>query len=499
MAAVSDAAVRLTEPRPPLGLVVGLCRELRERSVRYCHWKSNEAIDKSANGENDLDLLIDRSSADEFAAILHRHGFKPAHLPPSKRLPGVADWYGLDLASERLVHVHAHYQLIVGDDMTKNVRLPMERAYLDSVYAGALFDLPSAEMELVVFVVRMMLKHTSVDATLMAQGSLSSSERRELAWLEERVDEAVVAEIVAGSLPYIGAELFAECRAVIHHGVGARRRAKAAAQLDRALAEHARSAPLTDARRKVVRRFRFAFVRKVLRRRTRKRLDVGGALIGVVGGDGSGKSSVVATLSRGLGRDLDVRRFHLGKPPRPPVSRVLRSAMRGGRLVGLFRSTRATPAATGEGADYPGNAWALWHLLNARDRAATYGEARRFATGGGIAVCDRYPMAEIAMDGARLSSVSTMPGAGRFARWAGEQEAACYRSIVEPDLLLVLRVDPAVAVARRPEQDSEFVRERNQQVFDADWGASPRRLVIDAGQPIEVVLATVRNAVWSVL
>ena len=60
------------EPRWPtasdgLPLIKELCTRLRENRIEYCHWKSNAALHLSANGENDLDLLINRRQADKFS------------------------------------------------------------------------------------------------------------------------------------------------------------------------------------------------------------------------------------------------------------------------------------------------------------------------------------------------------------------------------------------------------------------------------------------------
>ena len=71
-----------------LDLVVRLCRGLTDERIRYCHWKSNEAIARSASGDNDLDLLVDRADADRFGAVLHRLGFKQAHPTPRGRCRG---------------------------------------------------------------------------------------------------------------------------------------------------------------------------------------------------------------------------------------------------------------------------------------------------------------------------------------------------------------------------------------------------------------------------
>ena len=52
-----------------LKIVEDLCGALAEEKVDYCHWKSNEALDRSASGDNDLDLLIGRAPA-EFGKLM---------------------------------------------------------------------------------------------------------------------------------------------------------------------------------------------------------------------------------------------------------------------------------------------------------------------------------------------------------------------------------------------------------------------------------------------
>lgn len=484
-----------TTDRPPVEIVETLCRELADAGIRYCHWKSNDALDRSASGENDLDLLVHRDDANRFAEILLRCGFKPAELPTNLRLPGISDWYGRDPAVARLVHAHIHYQLLLGDDMTKNVHLPLEGAYLDGSVRDGLFMVPPRSLELIVFVIRMMLKHSSWDAILTAQGGLSRSERRELGFLTEQSDPDEVVRLLGEHLPFIDAELFHRCRRAVEPGGARRRRVRTARELQQALATHGRLSPSVDTATKVVRRFRYAFVRKVLRRRSHKRLIAGGRLVAIVGGDGSGKSSSVRAVVTRLGHDLDVRTFHLGKPPRSLLAHLIRTPMRAGRLFGAFSSTRL-PADATVARSCPGTAWLVWHALNARDRRRNYARARRFATGGGIAVCDRYPLAQLTlMDGSRVAHLAGIDGLGPLARRLAGYEQRCYADILLPDLVLVMSVDPEVAVARRPEQDHAFVRERNREVRSIDWSALPVR-TIDALRPHDEVLEQVCAAVW---
>jgi hypothetical protein len=203
----------------------------------------------------------------------------------------------------------------------------------------------------------------------------------------------------------------------------------------------------------------------------------------------------VRELKRRLGRDLDVRSFHLGKPRRSLLSHAFRTPVRAARLLGAFASTRL-PADATVGAPCPGTVWLLWHALNGRDRRREYTRARRFATEGGIAICDRFPIAQLSlMDGSRVRHLTDVDDLGPIARRIARYEERCYDEILAPDLLLVMSVDPEVAVARRPEQDASFVRERNREIRSIDWSALPAK-VVDASRPLDQVLADVCATVW---
>jgi thymidylate kinase len=485
--------------RPALDLVVELCSELDSAGISWCHWKSNEALDRSASGENDLDLLVRRRDAQRFEEALERLGFKVALVPPVKELPGVFHAYGLDPASGGFVHVHAHYQLVLGDDMTKNYRIPVEEAYLESVVRSGIFPIPSAEWELAVFVIRMLLKHATWDAALSLQGRLSSSERREFDDLTARADLDLVRAIVLEHLPFIDEALWDRCLRSLRPGTSAVFRARTAGRLQRTLAGCARRPHLVDLGLKLWRRGVLGASRYVLRRRTPKRLEGGGALIAVVGGDGAGKSSAVDGLAAWLSTGFQTTRVHLGKPPRSLTTLVFKGAMWLGRGLGLFANTRiaAHDMPTDDPGLFPGYAWLIWHLCTARDRLHEYVRARRIATNGGLVICDRFPLPQLRfMDGSRTAWLRGAPHLGWLARRLVDRERRYYERIMPPDVLLVLRVDPDTAVRRRTDEDEAFVRPRSEEVWRVDWSGTPAH-VVDAGRPKERVLAELRSVVWS--
>ena len=98
----------------------------------------------------------------------------------------------------------------------------------------------------------------------------------------------------------------------------------------------------------------------------------------------------------------------------------------------------------------------------------------------------------------RARCVSPGSSAGLSLAGSRRSRPRCYRAIDRPDLLVVLRVDPDLAVARRPEQDADFVRRRAAEVWDHDWSRT-EAVVVDASLPQEDVIDAVHAAIWHAL
>jgi thymidylate kinase len=471
---------------PALALVSRLCDALETEAVGYCHWKSTTALERSARGENDLDLLVRRADGPRFIRILHELGFKEARLPAGGAPPGVLSYWGYDAEADRFVHVHAHYQLVLGHDRTKNYRLPIEGAFLGSAIRSGPFRIPRPELEFVVLVVRMVLKHGTWDAILSGEGTLPASARRELDALSSKTQESLVHEVLRAHLPGVDPDLFSECLGSLRPGESPWRRVRTARRLGRQLRPYGRRPRLPDAIGRGRGRLARALRRRLRGRHLKKRLVTGGALIAVVGGDGAGKSTAVAGLYEWLAREFDVTRVHLGKPPRSWATRAVRAVLKAARTD----PQRAKPRGSGR------YSLRLLEVCVARDRYRAYRKAYRQAAEGGLVICDRFPLAGVdRMDAPRAERMTDPTRASRFGRSLARLERSYYRAIAPPDVLLVLCLDPEIAVRRKPEEDPALVRSRSREIWEFDWGGTGAH-VVDASQPAERVLAELKSVAW---
>ncbi|MBI3174640.1 MAG: hypothetical protein HYZ25_13030 [Chloroflexi bacterium] len=475
-----------------LELVARLAHVLADERIEYCHWKSNAYLDRSASGENDLDLLIGRSHGERFVGILLRLGFKETFAPHEAALPGVRDFYGYDMPTGRWVHVHAHFQLILGNDLSKNYRLPLEREYLASSSQGNLFRLPAPEFELLVLVIRMVLKHSTWDSILMRHGSLTKTERRELEVLSTEENLAKMGALLP-LVPGLDRSLFDLCLRSLRPGCPPWTRVRAGERLQALLRAWARYPHTVDVLLKLIRRVTQPFARRVLRIRPKNRLVNGGLFVAVVGGDGAGKTTLIDAVNAWLSAKFKVKTFHMGKPAWSLTTVLLRGLLKVGTLLRLYSFEGDTYE---QSAGPHGLPWFIRAVCTARDRSLTYQQARRFSSSGGLALCDRYSFPGFMhMDGPQCEGAVQSERVTGLRKFLIEQEKNFYQHIPPPDLLIVLKLDPEIAIQRKTEETALSVRARSTEVWGLDWDAVSGH-IIDASRPRDEVLAQVQALLW---
>lgn len=489
----------MVEKRSASDLVTRLCTTLNDEKINYCHWKSNAALDRSASGENDLDLLVSRIDAHRLIEILVQHKFIEAISSKSEQLPGTRDFYGYDDKVDRIIHAHVHFQLVLGNDLSKNYRIPIEQPFLRSATQDELFKIPAPEFEMAIFVIRMVLKHSTLDAIMMRHGALSDSERHELIYLQTRTSAAKVSVVFEQDLPYIDRDLYQACLQSIQPGCSFWGRITAGQRLQQKLRSCARRSPAEDVFLKFSQRIILPIKSRLHMHMPKKSMVNGGLLVAIVGGDGSGKTTAINGLYSRLCEEFEITKFHMGKPSWSWMTTMIRSIIKIGRIFGLypFAKEGSEYAINTNSPIFPGYPWLIREVCTARDRFLTYVTARRLATNGGLVICDRYPLAEVKiMDGPQVERLTRGLKSNRFIRSLAGLENKYYDQITLPDLLIVLRVAPEISVQRKSDETVDSVRSRAGEIWKVDWSKTPAH-IIDASKSKTEVLSDMMSLIWS--
>ena len=455
------AAVRAGEP---LELIERLAGTLADAGVRYCQWKGHFKRQRWSRGAGDIDLLLARDSSAAFETVLTELGFKLALSPAALQVPSVLSYIGCDAATGRLVHLHVHYRLVIGNAWRTTYQVPLERAALDSALTAAtLFPIPSPQIELVLFVLRQVARGSLRDG-VRAPRWLARA-REELVYLEERAHPADVREVLERHLSAIDADFFQRALDSLRRPGASWRHAALQRELHRRMHAHARPAPSLA---------RFT--------RSRKQLATGGAIIALAGADGAGKSTCARELVAWLSPQFATAHAHLGRPPRSVLTLIAGAAL---KVAQVFERWLPAPARYAD---------QLRYIATARDRFHLYQKIQRAARQGTLVVCERYPVAEDEAFSGPAIPRSLPPGEASPRLVAFER--GYYEQMLPPDFLIVLQVDPVTAVRRKTTEPADYVRERAHAAKAIDW-SSTRAHRIDAVQPLADVLAEVKAWVWS--
>ncbi len=419
--------------------------------VRYCHWKSTQHLPDTLLGLTDIDVLVDARMAGLAEQLLVDNGFTRFDTVPLRAYPGITDYACLD-DSGTWVHVHLHYQLVLGDRWVKAYWLPAYPVLEGSRYSDQFGSyVIEGHDELYLLCARMALKFRRP----------FSDEKvwEELEFVRERARTSSRTE--SGFPPML--PILDELARCAHQSPIASRKAlnRLAKGARRALASTRRLNRSRFVMYSLLRqayRYWVEFKRRILRRYDsgRRRLRTGGAIIAFIGIDGSGKSSAVRRMEALFARQMNVERVFLGNGRsgaswyRKVFFAVLgtRAKLKGHRALNEDRDK-------GRRTKVPWY-YAAWMLLANFDKHRNLRRAVAAKANGSLVLSDRWPQGQVpgACDGPRLYGLPALKGLARMAA-AREEQLLRRATAVKPDLIVRLVVSPEAAHSRKPTELTE--------------------------------------------
>ena len=482
-----------------------LLNEFHRQRVDYCYWKSSRRLHAVLVGEGDVDLLVARNDQHRAQAILIGLDFKLFPSVADRDHPATLTFLGYDERGGQLIHIHVHVQLIVGERLLKNYRIPWEDVLLTRAILHPTLPIRILEpaSEAVLLVVRACLELRRLDLmTLYVWQATTRKFALDRAELAARVDRTTLRELAAELLGEDLAELVSDA----FYG---ERPPETQARLRRCMRKHCaayRSYNNVEARaRNAARALHWVaggLNKHVLRapRPWNRRLPGGGCLVAMIGVDGSGKSTSVTTIRAWLGSKVDVVPIYFGTGDGRP-SLFLRPFKLAMPLIMRVLKSKPKCASHGMASGRPtGLAYSLllmvWAVAVAVDKRKKLAAAQRGINRGLIVIADRYPQNQILgfNDGPLLNRLTVVP------RWLRRFEDTVYALArrLSPDLVIKLVVTPETAAKREPEMDPAVIRKRVAALQRLEFPGA-RVACVDAEQPLAEVIRAVKHEIWRLI
>ncbi|KZZ10312.1 hypothetical protein A3749_11395, partial [Oleiphilus sp. HI0078] len=302
-----------------LKIVEKIIEDFDQNEIKFCHWKSNQRLVEACSGVGDLDILFDRTEYHEVTSILTKCGFKRLESHIDRQFPGVEDYVGFDQSSGKLVHLQAHFSLVTGQPLVKNYRFSIERLLLDNliIHTDTGMYVPRPEIEAFIHVYRTFIK-TGLNKVVRRKlfKSLSSKAKDELEYLLSQVDENAKENLFKRVFPNLSYERYLEAEKAMLSGVGYSDWVSVRRKVIKDLEVYERRSKFRTVVTWFIRRIFLLFCQKVLKSSPKRKLSSGGLGVAIVGSDGAGKSTANKKLRAWLGEYIELRYFHMGKPPK---------------------------------------------------------------------------------------------------------------------------------------------------------------------------------------
>ena len=396
----------------PLSICTTFFSHLKAVNVRYCHWKSNSHLAEALAGQTDLDVLIAQESRGLFETALLKYKFKKLISPPEKQFPGMEDYIGFDKDTGKLIHLHVHYKLIMGQKYIKNHHLPLENIILENLRELNGVFVPIAELELLILIIRanMKLGFSTITKSYIRTATLDYPEDilGEIRLLNQDCCKDILKSQFS-ALRSLGLKeelFFAFIDDVQNDGLTRKSILAIRSHIFQTLKPYCRYGPVVSRWRAASVGFKkIRYIRKIFPA-TKKTMATGGKVFALIGSDGSGKSSLNEELVKWMSWKVAVKKYYFGIPKGRIIIKYLsRISQIFNRLakVNLGRIITTIILKTSKRIS------AIRWLIIARERLRFYEDSKNIIKSGVVGFADRYPLAEFQsmgspMDGPRIAS-----------------------------------------------------------------------------------------------
>lgn len=471
-----------------------LIETLDKEDISSCHWKSNLLLNEALGGYDDLDLLVGREDIMKFEMAIFSLGFKEASNQ-NIAFSSVKHFYGFDIKSGNILHLHVYYQIKTGPSWTKSMRFDFEEYFLKNLMTHESgMKVPEKHIEFVLFILRIMMKYSKVNEYILVEKE-NKRTPREIEYLLNGMDRNKLDLFLELYFPEISQEQLMEYVEIIKEGTFFKRFISANT-LKYKLSRYRRQGVLDEGFENI-RQFSYRVLNK-LHFKQKKKLHSAGTMIIIAGLDATGKTTITTELNEWLGKNLTVSRVHFGKPPSTVLTFPINMAI---KLMRKKSSNSILRSSVKNEQSAKSMLYIIRQVTLAYDRQALIKKQWQKTSNAEIVLCDRYKSEDFGvMDSKRLNPDSYTG----FKKRLAQIENKLYNTMPEPDILFYLNVPVEVAVKRNEErikegkESEEFIRIRHKENKDLVYRAR-LNYKIDTDREYNQVIQDIKSKIWSMI
>ena len=503
----------ITTKETILPTVAKFLATLHESELVYCHWKSNDCLHEALMGSGDLDILFDNKDIDTIRKVAEANGFIEFTTAPCQSYPFIHDFIAIDPSQGRIIHIHAHFQLTIGEARVKSYIAPWASHVLNNRVFDQVLGVYHAHPcdEAIMLIVRAALKTQALPLTIFWRRKLNKNElsqaSRELNYL---LAQTSLPEILERAPIFLGESSVTALQEVCLNGLSVSLLNSFLNDVHVEAHKWRRHGPwkqlikiyLHDAIHFMLRINRKLELFDIPMRRT---LPKEGIVVAIVGVDGTGKSSQARDVTKELRKKIDVAHVYMGTGKgqanliRKPLI-IFRNWI-GQKQRGTLFPIGKMPANQNNKPNNQRNfARRIWIIIWAASvLIERWQKIKRVVTAkkrGFVVVCDRYPQNTVAgyNDGPLLND----PGAcKKKCSLLSRLESNFYKTLevsYPPDLVIRLYAEPDIIKSRRPEMTVSEIRKKQNDIMSVDFHSSTLNICSDNSFP--QVNRTVVAAIW---
>lgn len=475
-------------------------QKFKENNIRYCHWKSNEHLLEGLDGITDLDVLIDRFNYNRVVEILMDLGYKTGDTIFYLDYSSIADYIGFDYETGKIVHLHLHFELMIGKKFVKGIHLPWEEEIYQNIEVDSEtgVHIIDSNIELILLFIRNYAKKNVIHK--IKRKGLSKDDKVEFNWLHPRVTRDKLNQF--SNTFHLG-----DLGELIFHYAETPNR-KNLNMIYRVINKILKSQYFFNNIKQNFRYFRYKLTaaKNLIRHRYlhrpvryRRGISQGGLIIAFAGVDGAGKSTLIKEVNKWLTWKIDTYNIYFGSGD--GSSSLIRKPL---RMVAKLRVKKRGNSLniTEKDAEKKKKklkwAKAIWAVTLAAEKKKKFKDMLKARSQGMIVLTDRYPQDQIKgfNDGPLLSDweSSTNPIKRKLYRY--EREIYNLSNIFQPDIFFKLTISEELSAKRKNDTPLYMIRKKINAIETISFPQS-KEIIIDSSGTVEDSSLSLKRAIWN--